>query len=165
MEIWKNTAQEIAGLFALGEVSAVEITQAHLDRIDDVNPGLNAIIRRIDDQALDTARSVDAAKANGETLGALAGVPFTIKANIDLAGSPTDNGVPAFEGAVPEQDAPVVERMKAAGAIPLARTNMTDLGLRMHTDCLLHGATLNPWSKAHTTAAALAGKALRWQLA
>ncbi len=160
MEIWKRNARDIARLFASGEASAVDITKAHLARIDEVNPGLNAIVRRIDDQALEAAKAVDAAKADGAPLGPLAGVPFTIKANIDLAGSPTDNGVPVFEGAIPEQDAPVVERMKAAGAIPLARTNMPDLGLRMHTDSLLYGATLNPWNKAHTTGGSSGGEAV-----
>lgn len=158
MEIWKHNAREIAEIFASGQASAVDIIKAHLARIDEVNPGLNAIVRRMDDQALEAAKSVDAAKADGAPPGPLAGVPFTIKANVDVAGSPTDNGIPALEGAIPDQDAPVVERMKAAGAIALARTNMPDLGLRMHTDSLLHGPTLNPWNKAHTAGGSSGGE-------
>lgn len=160
MALWKKSATELANIFASGEASARDIVKAHLGRIDEANPPLNAIIGRIDEQALAAADSADNDKANGKPLGPLAGVPFTIKTNIDVAGSPTTFGIPAMENAVPTVDAPVVERMKAAGAIPLARTNMPDLGLRMHTDSFLYGQTINPWSKDHTTGGSSGGEAV-----
>ena len=79
-------------------------------------------------------------------------MPFTVKENIDVTGSATTQGLPALAAAVPPLDAPVVERMRRAGAIPLARTNMPDLGLRVHTESTLRGLTRNPWSPARTAA-------------
>lgn len=158
MKLWKNSAIQLAEIFAKGEASALEIIQAHLDRIDEINPKINAISHRIDDQALAAAQAMDEVKAKGEKLGPLAGVPFSIKSNVDIMGSPTDNGVPALAQAIPDQDSVVVARMKAAGAIPLARTNLPDLGLRMHTHSILHGQTLNPWNKEHTTGGSSGGE-------
>ncbi|TDI62942.1 MAG: indole acetimide hydrolase [Alphaproteobacteria bacterium] len=160
MELWQMSARDLATAFAQGEVSSTEIITAHLARIDEVNSGLNAIVTRMDDQALAAAREADEARARGEALGPLAGVPFTIKSNIDVAGMATDCGVPAFKESIAPKDAPVVERMKQAGGVPLARTNLPDLGLRLHTDCLLHGQTINPWSKDHTTGGSSGGEAV-----
>jgi amidase len=86
-------------------------------------------------------------------------VPFTIKENIDVKGQPTTYGVPMNAQARPSQDAPVVERMRQAGAIPLARTNLPDLGLRVHTDSSLYGLTRNPWNADCTTAGSSGGEA------
>ena len=83
-------------------------------------------------------------------LGPLHGVPFTVKENIDMAGLPTTWGVPALAQAVAPLDAPVVQRMRAAGAIPIGRTNLPDMALRVHTDSQLHGPTRNPWIRART---------------
>jgi len=160
MALWGRTARELAEVFAAGEASAREIVTSHLKRIDEVNPDYNAVVGRIDDMALAAADAADAARANGEPLGPLAGVPFTIKSNIDLAGSPTTFGLPLMKDAVPTLDAPVVERMKQAGAIPLARTNMPDLGLRMQTDSSLYGLTKNPWNAERTTAGSSGGEAV-----
>src|SRR5208283_4038121 len=88
------------------------------------------------------------------------GVPFTIKENIDVAGFPTTWGVPAFAGAIPPVDAPVVERMRAAGAIAIGRTNLPDMGLRMHTDSSLHGLTRNPRNPARTASGSSGGDAV-----
>jgi amidase len=160
MELWQKSTRDLATAFADGEVSSTEIVSAHLARIDAVNSGLNAIVTRMDDQALAAAGEADEARARGEPLGPLAGVPFTIKSNIDVAGMATNCGVPAFKEAIASTDAPVVERMKQAGGVPLARTNLPDLGLRLHTDCLLHGQTLNPWNKEHTTGGSSGGEAV-----
>ncbi len=158
MALWGKSARELSGIFAGGEASAREIVSEHLSRIDEVNPKYNAVINRIDDMAFAAADVADKAKENGDELGPLAGVPFTIKTNIDLAGSPTTYGIPAFKDAVPTMDAPVVERMRNAGGIPLARTNMPDLGLRMQTDSFAHGLTKNPWNAKHTTGGSSGGE-------
>ncbi len=156
--LWKRSALELAKIFASGEASASEIVDAHLARIDEVNPVLNAIVRRLDEEARAAASQIDAARASGEQLGPLAGVPFTIKENIDVTGHPTTYGIPMCADSVPPLEAPVVERMRNAGAIPLARTNLPDLGLRMHTDSALHGLTRNPWNLEHTAGGSSGGE-------
>ncbi|MEY4224846.1 MAG: hypothetical protein RIS33_1780 [Actinomycetota bacterium] len=158
MELWKKNAAELAAMIAKREVSSREVVDAHLARIDEVNPRLNAIVRRFDDQARAAADRADAAVKAGERLGPLHGVPFTVKENIDLAGTPTTSGVPALAEAVSSSDAPVVERMRGAGAIPIGRTNLPDLGLRIHTDSHLHGLTRNPWNPARTAGGSSGGE-------
>jgi amidase len=107
-------------------------------------------VKAFGEEARSDAAEADRKVAAGQALGPLHGVPFTIKENIDVAGFPTTWGVPAFAGAIPPVDAPVVERMRAAGAIAIGRTNLPDMGLRMHTDSSLHGLTRNPWNPART---------------
>lgn len=158
-ELWQQSAAELAQTFRSGAASAAEIVTAHLTRIDAVNPTVNAVVRRLDESALATALDVDRAKAGGDELGPLAGVPFTIKDNIDLAGDVTTHSVAAYADFVPTLDAPVVERMKEAGAIPLARTNLPDLGLRLDSDSSLHGWTANPWNLDRTAGGSSGGEA------
>jgi amidase len=86
-------------------------------------------------------------------------VPFTVKENVDLAGSPTTDGVVALAGAVPPLESPHVTRMKRAGAIPLGRTNLPDFGLRYHTDNALRGPTVNPWDPGRTPGGSSGGEA------
>ncbi len=86
-------------------------------------------------------------------------MPFTVKENIDVAGTPTTQAVVALAEAVAATDAPVVERLRAAGAIPIGRTNLPDLGLRLHTDSALHGLTRNPWNAAVTAGGSSGGEA------
>jgi len=155
---WKKTATELARLVREGEVSSREVVEAHLARIDEVNPRLNAIVRRLDESALAAADRADARLATGEPVGALHGVPFTVKENIDLAGTPTTNSVPALADAIAPRDAPVVERMRAAGAIPIGRTNLPEMGLRVHTDSSLHGLARNPWHRERTTGGSSGGE-------
>ena len=117
---------------------------------------LNAIVRLLADEALTAADAADRAVADGGDLGPLHGVPCTVKENIDVAGTPTTQGVLALSEAVASVDAPTVARMRAAGAIPFARTNLPDLGLRIHTHSSLHGLTRNPWNP-HVTAGGSSG--------
>lgn len=159
MEITHLTALQIARAVAAREVSAVEVIEAHLARIEAVNPAVNAVVTVLPEAALRDAAAVDAALARGERLGPLAGVPLTVKTNIDMAGLPTTWGVPALADAVVPLDAPVVERMRAAGAIPIGRTNMPDMGLRVHTDSSLYGLTRNPWHPNRTAAGSSGGEA------
>ena len=141
--LWRRSASELAALIRSREVSSREVVAAHLARIEAVNGSINAVTRVLADSALAAADAAD----KSEPVGALHGVPFTIKENIDLAGTPTTQGIPALAEAVSSVDAPVVERMKAAGAIALARTNMPEFGLRISTVNPLHGRTFNPWDE------------------
>ncbi len=158
-ELWQLGAVELAARIRSGDTTSREVVEAHLARIDAVNPHLNAIVRRLDDEALAAADAADAAVADGNRLGPLHGVPCTVKENIDLAGTPTTQGVPALADAIAPIDAPTVERMRAAGAIPFARTNLPDLGLRVHTDSSLHGLTRNPWHPGVTAGGSSGGEA------
>ncbi|MEM9465121.1 MAG: amidase [Actinomycetota bacterium] len=157
-ELWEMSATAQAAAVKAGDVSSVELVQAHLDRIEAVNPAVNAVTRTMPEDSLAAAAAVDAARAAGDELGPLAGVPFTIKENIDVTGQSTTHGLQALADAVAQVDAPVVERMKAAGAVPLARTNLPDLGLRIHTDNELHGLTRNPWHPEHTAGGSSGGE-------
>jgi len=157
-ELWRRGAVELAADIADRTVSSREVVQAHLDRIAEVNPHVNAVVRVMADDALRMADEADRAVKSGVELGALHGVPFTIKENIDVAGLPTTHGVPLFADAIAPADAPTVERMKAAGGIPLARTNLPDMGLRIHTDSSLHGRTKNPWMSDRTAGGSSGGE-------
>ena len=158
-ELWQKGAVELAGMIREREVSSREVIQAHLDRIEAVNPHLNAIVRLLADQALAAADAADRAVADGTSLGPLHGVPCTVKENIDLSGTPTTQAVPALAEAIAPVDAPQVERLRAAGAIPLGRTNLPDFGLRVHTDSALHGLTRNPWNPQRTAGGSSGGEA------
>jgi amidase len=158
-EIWQLSATELAQRIARRQLSSVEVVDAHLARIDAVNPALNAVVRVLADEARAAAALADKKLAAGETVGPLHGVPFTVKENIDMAGLPTTWGVPALAKAVVPADAPVVERMRAAGAIPIARTNLPDMALRVHTDSSLHGLTRNPWHPGRTAGGSSGGEA------
>lgn len=157
-ELWQLGALELAATIRAGEASSREIMEAHLARIEAVNPALNAVVRLLDG-ALEQADEADAAVAAGRDLGPLHGVPCTIKDNIDVAGDPTTQGVAALEHAVAPLDAPTTARMRAAGAIPFARTNLPDFGLRVHTDSQLHGLTKNPWNPSVTAGGSSGGEA------
>jgi amidase len=158
-EIWQLPAAELAQRIARRQLSSVEVVDAHLARIDAVNPALNAVVRVLADEARAAAVKADQKLAAGETIGPLHGVPFTVKENIDMAGLPTTWGVPALANAVAPVDAPVVECMRAAGAIPIARTNLPDMALRVHTDSSLHGLTRNPWHPGRTAGGSSGGEA------
>ena len=158
-EIWQLSATEMAQRIADRQLSSAEVVEAHLARIDAVNPALNAVVRVLADDARAAAAAADRKLAAGEIIGPLHGVPFTVKENIDMAGLPTTWGVPALAQAVVPVDAPVVERMRAAGAIPIARTNLPDMALRVHTTSSLHGLTKNPWHPGRTAGGSSGGEA------
>ncbi len=157
-ELWRKGALELAGLISRKEVSSREVVAAHLARIDEVNPHLNAVVRRWDDDSLAAADAADRAVAAGDSLGALHGVPVTIKENIDLAGTPTTQAIAFLAEAVSPTDAPLVQRVRGAGAIPIGRTNLPDLGLRVTTESSLHGVTHNPWHPTRTTGGSSGGE-------
>jgi amidase len=153
-EPWRHTATELAAMIRSGETTSRAVVEAHLERIAAVNPRVNAITRVLEASALAAADAADASEPRGP----LHGVPFTIKENIDLAGTATTQGVPALAEMTAEVDAPVVERMKTAGAIPLARTNLPEFGMRISTVNPLHGRTFNPWDRTRVAGGSSGGE-------
>jgi amidase len=150
MELWQLDATDLARLIRTGRASAREAVQSCLSRMDAVNPALNAVVRRMDDEALAAADAADAARARGEALGPLHGVPVTTKVNVDQKGHPTDNGVVAYKDLIATEDSPVVANLRHAGAILIGRTNAPAFSMRIFTDNALHGRTLNPLDPAIT---------------
>ena len=143
-ELWHLSATEIAAKVRTKEVSATEVTQSHLARIDAVNPDLNAVVQHMPSEALAAAAAVDAKIASGEDPGPMAGVPVTIKVNIDQKGHATTNGLKLMENLVAEHDSPIVSNMRKSGAVIVGRTNTPAFSLRWFTKNNLHGQTLNP---------------------
>ncbi|WP_459162102.1 amidase [Bradyrhizobium japonicum] len=156
-DIVRMDATRISQLIARRELSPVEVMRAHLDRIAAVNPKLNAIVT-LADGAMEGAERAEAAVRSGAQLGPLHGVPFTVKDGIDTAGVLTQRGSPIFRGRVPETDATVVARLKAAGAILIAKTNPPEFSYSIETDNLLTGQTNNPWNLDYTPGGSSGGK-------
>ncbi|MFD9736457.1 amidase family protein [Umezawaea sp. NPDC059074] len=139
-------------------MSAVEVVEAHLARIAEVNPVVNALGEVFAEDALARAREVD--RLGGEA-GPLAGVPFSVKDNLDVAGKATTHGLRRFRENVRPVDAPPVARLRAAGAIPIGHANLPTLTVRgMHTASELHGHTVNPWDHAKTPGGSSGGDAV-----
>jgi amidase len=158
--LWSSGATGLAEAIRTGRVSSVEVVEAHLHRIDAVNPAVNAIVTVLGEQALEAAHAADRAVADGAVLGPLHGVPFTVKSSLDVVGTPTTHGLRALADAYPARDAPAVERLTAAGAIPLGRTNLPTAAVRWHCESELWGATVNPWDRTRTPGASSAGEAV-----
>ncbi|WP_294537693.1 amidase [uncultured Rhodoblastus sp.] len=157
-ELWTYSAVELAAGIAQKDFSCAEVVEAHLRRIEAVNPRVNAVVRILADEARRDAVEADRKVAAGAPLGPLHGVPFTIKDNIDVAGHPTTHGLPVYADAVAPSDAPVVERMRAAGAIAIGRTNLPDLGVFLSTESTLYGLTKNPWNPERTVGGSSGGE-------
>ena len=121
------TATDLVALIRARKLSAVEATQAALARTDRLNPGLNAIVQMRSDGALADAAAVDAALARGEDPGPLAGVPVTVKVNIDQQGFATTNGLRIQQDLIAPEDSPPVRNLRRAGAIIIGRTNTVSL--------------------------------------
>lgn len=158
-ELWELTAAEIAAEVRCGQLSVVEVTQAHLQRLEQVNPRINAVVQEFPDEALASARDLDQRIAKGETPGPLCGVPITIKVNVDQKGHATTNGLKQLAGLVADQDNPVVANLRRAGAIIVGRTNTPAFSLRWFTNNDLHGQTLNPRDAALTPGGSSGGAA------
>lgn len=148
-EIFFQDATRLAELIRKREISPVEVMQAHLDRIEAIDPKVNAIVTVADD-AMKAAQAAEAAVLAGQTLGPLHGVPFTAKDSIDTAGVPTQRGSPIFKGRVPDADAVSVARLKKAGGILLAKTNLPEFSYWIESDNLLSGRSNNPWDLDRT---------------
>ena len=141
-----SSVKAIAEAIREKEVSAVEVVQAHLDRIDEVNERLNAVVHLCAERALDEAREADAALARGESKGPLHGVPMTLKDSLDTEGVVTTGGTTGRRDFVPDQDATVTARLRAAGAVLLGKTNTPELTMAGETDNLVYGRTNNPFN-------------------
>lgn len=150
MRSWQLNALAATEALTQGDVTAVELVTGHLERIAAVNPQVNAVTNVLTDQALAAAADLDRRRSLGQPLGPLAGAVFTVKENIHVAGSATTHGAARFRDLVPEADAPPVRRLRAAGAIPIARTNMSTLSINGHHSSELYGETRNPWDPTRT---------------
>ena len=150
MDLVGLDATGLARLIAAGEVTAAEVVRAHLDRIDALGGRVNAFVTVLGEQAL-------AAAARPGT-GPLAGVPFTIKDSFDTAGVRTTRGSLLFADHVPDADATVVARLRAAGGIPLAKTNLPEMSYWTETDNLVAGRTLNPYDPDRTPGGSSGGE-------
>lgn len=159
-ELCSKGAAELAGMIGSGQASAAEVVEAHLARIQEVNPDVNAVTTTLADPARAAAEAIDRTRAAGGSLGPLAGVPFTIKENIDVAGSATTWGVAALAEQIAPVDAPMVARLREAGAIPLARTNLPDFAFRWDTVSGRGGRTRNPWDPTRTPGGSSGGEAV-----
>src|SRR5690606_340608 len=144
-DLTRKTAAELAALIARGEVSAVEVTQAHLDRIAAVDDRVHAFLHVDAEGALAAAHAVDARRSAGEELGPLAGVPVAVKDVFVPGGIPTTAGSKILEEWRPPYDATVVERLRAAGTVLLGKTNMDEFAMGSSTEFSAFGPTRNPW--------------------
>ncbi len=140
-------ASELAELMRQGEVTSEEVTAAHLERIEAVDPGLNAFLAVDADGALAQARDVDRRRAQGEQLPPLAGVPIAVKDNFCTRGMPTTCGSRMLEGWHPPYEATVVERLRAGGLVILGKTNMDEFAMGSSTETSAFGPTRNPWDR------------------
>ena len=147
-DLTRLTATALAALVAAGEASAVEVTQAHLDRISAVDGAVHAFLHVDTEGALDAAAAVDADRAAGSPLGPLAGVPLALKDVLTMEGIPTTCGSRILEGWRPAYDATVTQRLKSAGVVILGKTNMDEFAMGSSTEHSAYGPTHNPWDLA-----------------
>jgi amidase len=143
-DLWRLSAADLAALIKSKKVSAKEAATAALARLDAVNPKINAVIDHRPADVLAQAAGVDAAIARGDEVGALAGVPITIKVNVDQEGFATTNGLKLQRDVIAKVDNPVVANLRKAGAVILGRTNCPAFSYRWFTTNLIHGDTKNP---------------------
>src|SRR5487761_708179 len=139
------TAAELASAIAAGDVSAAEVTQAHLDRITAVDGQVRAFLHVAADRALDAARKVDEQRAKGEPQGLLAGVPVALKDVLTTTDMPTTCGSRILDGWRPPYDATVTKRLREAGAVILGKTNMDEFAMGSSTENSAFGPSHNPW--------------------
>ncbi|MGE0724591.1 MAG: amidase, partial [Alphaproteobacteria bacterium] len=149
-DLWRMSASEIADLVRSRQVSAKEATASALARLAAVNPAINAVVEEMPEEALREAQRVDDAIARGDDPGPLAGVPITIKVNVDQAGHATTNGLKIQRDLRADTDSPVVANLRKAGAVIIGRTNTPAFSLRWFTRNGLHGHTRNPRDPALT---------------
>jgi amidase len=158
-DIWRLSASELAARIQVREVSAVEAARAALERLDAVNPKINAVIDHRPEDVLAQAEAIDEAISRGDARGILAGVPVTVKVNVDQKGYATTNGVTLQRDLIAQADNPVVSNLRKAGAIILGRTNTPAFSYRWFTSNLLHGTTRNPHDPSLTPGGSSGGAA------
>ena len=158
-DIWRLSASRVANLIAQRKLSATEAAESALARLAAVNPRLNAVVDYRPDEVLQRAGAIDAAMARGENPGPLAGVPVTVKINIDQAGFATSNGLTLQKDLIASTNSPVVDNLLKAGAVIVGRTNTPAFSYRWFTSNRLHGRTLNPRNAALTPGGSSGGAA------
>src|ERR1700710_59149 len=143
-DLWRLSANELAALIRSKKVSAMDAATAALARLETVNPKINAVVAYHPEDVLAHARGIDAAIARGEDAGPLAGVPVTVKVNIDQQGFATTNGLKLQRDVIAKSNSPVIDNLKKSGAVILGRTNCPAFSYRWFTTNLVHGDTKNP---------------------
>ncbi|WP_102348589.1 amidase family protein [Bacillus sp. Marseille-P3661] len=158
-ELWTWSAKDLARSIRTKMISSREAVTSSLNRIEQVNPKLNAIVEILGEDALKAAEAADKAVASGEQLGPLHGVPIATKINTDQAGHATTDGVVAFKNNISETDSPPIANLRNAGAIFVGRSNVPSFSLRWFSTNDLHGRTLNPWDASRTPGGSSGGSA------
>lgn len=158
-DLWRLSAADLAGRVRSKQVSAKEAARSALARLDAVNPKINAVIDHRPEEVLKEAAAVDERIARGEDAGPLAGVPVTVKVNIDQEGFATTNGVNLLAGAIAKSNSPVIDNLRKAGAVILGRTNCPAFSYRWFTTNLIHGDTKNPRDPSRTPGGSSGGAA------
>ncbi len=159
-DLCSASASDLARSIRTREVSAEEVMRAHLERIDRVNPMVNAIVTLLPERALEQAREADRTLARGAADGPLFGLPIAHKDLVETKGVRTTKGSPLFRDWVPERDALIVERLKRAGAVSVGKTNTPEFGAGSQTYNEVFGATLNPYDLSKTCGGSSGGAAV-----
>jgi fatty acid amide hydrolase len=158
-DLWKLSAGELALRIAHGDCSAVEAVDAHIARIEAVNPALNALVCERFEAARAEAQDADHARASGRSCGRFHGVPITVKESLDVRGLPSTYGLPSLAQAMAERDDRYVARLRSAGAIVLGKTNVSQLLLFYESDNPVYGRSNNPWNLKRTPGGSSGGQA------
>ncbi len=159
MDVLQLSARTMARLVQNGDVSSVELVKAHIEQIGKINPALNAVTELLSESALKAARKADQQRASGGECGPLHGVPVSIKDSIDVAGTKCTAGTLGRKDCEPaKDDATLVRRLRAAGAIPLCKTNLPDLLFAYESDNLIYGRTNNPYDLERTPGGSSGGE-------
>ena len=153
-----SSASALAARIASGESSAAEVVEAHIARIEAVNPRLNAVVVPRYEEARAEARDADRRRAAGEPVGPLHGVPVTVKECLDLTGTPSTFGLAARAGHMAAADDPYVARLRAAGAIVLGKTNVAQLLMSIESNNPVYGRTNNPWNEERSPGGSSGGE-------
>src|SRR5579862_358154 len=154
-----RAGRDLADAIARGDISSAEAVEAHIARIEQVNPSLNAVVVKRYNAARAEARAIDERHARGESLGPLGGVPVTIKESLDLTDTPTTFGLPSRANTSAPGDDIYVARLRAAGAIILGKTNVSQLLIYTEADNPVYGRTNNPWNLERTPGGSSGGQA------
>lgn len=158
-DLWRWSGRALRDGISSGELGAVEVAQAHLDRIRQANPALNALIEVSEEEALDTARELDQRGRGGDRSGLMHGIPVSIKDNTDQAGHANTGGLVAAATNLASEDAAVVAALRASGSVFIGRSNVPAFSLRWFSENDLFGRTLNPWSTGRTPGGSSGGAA------
>jgi fatty acid amide hydrolase len=153
------SAVELAEMIARGEATSLEVVDAHIERVEQVNQALNAVVVKLYDRARASAREADDRRARGDALGPLHGVPVSVKEALDVEGTPSTFGLPSRAGGEAERDCDYVARLREAGAIVIGKTNVAQLLLYYESDNPVYGRTNNPWNLERTPGGSSGGEA------